>query len=161
MDTIILAISLTLLSYFILLHVLLLTILKERHLVKITQLLFILVIGYNIYVAHSFGAAVLLLSSFLLSLFILVYHLSISNILLERSVFIKLISVLKGSQSLEDISKEYNSRNILDAQLKHLVASKVIYQNQQLYTLVPRKKSLFLFDSIKQSLKDLVNISLK
>jgi len=159
MDTIVIAVSLTMVAYFVLAHILMLTLLKERHLLNLTKILYVLTIGYAVYVAHSFGLAVILLSCLLISLFVLVYHLAVSSILYETSVYVKLIVLLKSSHSLEDILKEYNSKHILDGQLTHLVAAKRIQKNQQQYTLAPQHE-VFLIGSIKRSLKNLIDPSM-
>jgi hypothetical protein len=160
MDALVLGSSINSFVFFILGHLFTLVCFKERHALMLTKVLFVAVLVYDVYICSSVGIEVMLLSLLMLSLFICVYRLTMTHILFGTSLYVKLITVLDDPQpkTMEEILT-LSSKSLLDNYLKQMLASKKIQVKEQLYSLIPQGKPLFLLGSIRQGLKDIVNTS--
>ena len=160
MDAVVFEISFTSFIYFILLHSLILVFSKKDHVLVVSQILYVLILGYGLSVSYRYGLGISLLSVILLSLLIWVYVLAISSILFDTSIYLKMISVLEGEESLDDLLKKYNSKDVLDVNLKRLLASGEIQFDSGVYYLSSKQgRNIFLIDSIRQGFKELINTS--
>ncbi len=134
---------------------------KEEWRTKTTQLLFLLCLGYAIWVSSPFGIAPICLSSFMFGLVTCVYMLRVFGVF-ETSVRLRLMDLLvvKKGKTLENILEEFNSKSILDSRLKRLLLSKTVKYDGRSYSLAKRNNAYSLFEAGVRVLRKLINFSL-